>query len=229
MITCGVDNVNESNGLTPATRVANDVISDDFNSCQDKTFIELENDFKTYSSLTIGQGQIRLIPNVKRNIKAFVQWTKDQFRMELDPAMIPFPIMDMTSILRRHTTHEIFIRKLQSIADRAKPSSFTKNTKWEDWSATFLNFLHSISGRDCVPLSYVIRINDTPDPTPNVNFLDDYVAMAPLNGESFVLDSSEVHTYITNFIAGNSTAESKIQPHVSKQWTKGLHRSPFTL
>ena len=66
-----------------------------------------------------------------------------------------------------------------------------------------------------MPLSYVVRANDAPDPTPNLDFLDDYVAMAPLVGETFAVDSKEVHTYIVKFITGNHVAESKIQPRLT--------------
>lgn len=41
--------------------------------------------------------------------------------------------------------------------------------------------------------------------------MDDYVAMADLNGAAFEVDSAEVHTYLVKFISGNNTAESKIQ------------------
>ena len=37
--------------------------------------------------------------------------------------------------------------------------------------------------------------------------------MAPLSAATFAVESAEAHTYIVNFIAGNNTAESKIQAH----------------
>ena len=37
----------------------------------DKTFDEVDEDFSTYSDLTIAQGQMRFLPGTKRNIKAF--------------------------------------------------------------------------------------------------------------------------------------------------------------
>jgi hypothetical protein len=38
--------------------------------------------------------------------------------------------------------------------------------------------------------------------------------MAPLlEGEAFAIDSTGVHTYIVNFVAGNETAEAKLQAH----------------
>ena len=61
------------NGDTAAQRIADDIFDNDFLSCIDKDINEVEEDFKTYSNLTVNQGQIRLPPGTKRQIKAFVQ------------------------------------------------------------------------------------------------------------------------------------------------------------
>ena len=74
-----------------------------------------------------------------------------------------------------------------------------------------MNYLPCISGRDGVPLKYICRTNEDPDPTPHADFMDDYMSMAPLHGESFTIDASTVHTFIVNFISRNDTAEAKIQ------------------
>jgi hypothetical protein len=76
-----------------------------------------------------------------------------------------------------------------------------------------MNYLRSIPGRDGVPLKYVCRARDLPDPIPNVDFINDYVNMAPLHGEAFAIDATDVHTYLVNFVAGNETAEAKIQAY----------------
>ncbi len=55
------------------------------------------------------------------------------------------------------------------------------------------------------------RDNDEADHTPNKDFLDDYVAMAPLEGNSFAIDTVQVHTFLVSFASGNDTAEAKIQ------------------
>jgi hypothetical protein len=62
-------------------------------------------------------------------------------------------------------------------------------------------------------LRYICRENEAPDPTPNADFLDDYVNMAPLKGEAFTIDAADVHTYSVNFVAGNKTAEAKMQAY----------------
>ena len=208
---CGVDNVQIHQGMTRAARIAGDVFFDDFQSCMDKTMDELDSDFKTFSGLTAAQGQIRLLPGVKRSIKAFVQWTRDEIRLDRDPSLIAFPVAQTATLIRRHKSHAQFVAKAKTIVENAKPGPLNAKTKWEDWAPTFLNFLRSIPGRDGVPLKYICRENDAPDPTPNTDFLDDYVAMAPLAGEAFITDASEVMTYIVSFVAGNTTAESKIQ------------------
>ena len=39
--------------------------------------------------------------------------------------------------------------------------------------------------------------------------MDDYVAMATLKGDAFVIDTSEVHTFNVNFFSGNTMKEAK--------------------
>ena len=43
-----------------------------------------------------------------------------------------------------------------------------------------------------------------------------YIYCAPLVGEAFNSDASDVHTYIANFMAGNEVAETKLMPYVSE-------------
>ncbi|KAI2511632.1 hypothetical protein MHU86_2698 [Fragilaria crotonensis] len=35
--------------------------------------------------------------------------------------------------------------------------------------------------------------------------------MAPLEGDSYAIDTVQVHTFLVNFVSGNDTAEAKIQ------------------
>ena len=73
IILCGVNDATVFNGSTKAERIADDVFDDDFQSCMDKTIKELDEDLKSYSALTIGNGQIRLTPGNKRNIRGLMQ------------------------------------------------------------------------------------------------------------------------------------------------------------
>jgi hypothetical protein len=106
----------------------------------DKGFTELDYEFKTYSELTINQGQVRLLPGTKRNIKAFIQWVREERRLGRDPSTTEFPVADTPNlILRRHKTHAQFIKKSSTLSDAAKPGKFTNETKWTDWFPSFMN------------------------------------------------------------------------------------------
>ena len=79
MVICGVDTTLIFNGNNKAQSIATDVFSDDFQTCIDKTIEELDSDLKDYSQLTITQGQIRLSPATKKNIRAFLHWVNHKF------------------------------------------------------------------------------------------------------------------------------------------------------
>eukprot|EP00978_Attheya_sp_CCMP212_P011988 scaffold29703_cov31-Attheya_sp.AAC.1 len=212
MAACGVNDVDLFDGATASARMALDMFNDSFHSCMDKTFDEVDQDFKSYSSLTIAQGQIRLSPGIRTRIKAFIQWTRDELRLGRNPSNVPFPVQMTADYIRRYKTHLKFSRDQMTMADAAKPTKFEDTVKWSDWYPTLKNYLRLIPGRDGVPLSYVIRPNDHADATIHADFIDDDVSMAPLIGVAYTIDSAQVHTFITNLIAGNSTAEAKDEP-----------------
>ena len=212
---CGVNNVTQFGGRTQAQRIASEVFDDDFESCRFKSNEELKEDLKSYAGLTVAQGRIHTHPGVRRNIRAFIQWAKDRYRRSEDPTVTPFPVAQAAMLIKREQAHIKLVQKSESVMKTASPGQLTTEAKWSDWREVFLNFLRSIPGQDGVPLSYVVRTNDVPDPTPRPNFIDEYVAMAPLVGDSFIADSKEVHTYLVKFLKNNPTAESKIQTHLA--------------
>ena len=74
--------------------------------------------------------------------------------------------------------------------------------------------MRTIPGRDGVPLNYVLRESVQPDPTPQEDFMDEYVLMAPIErGEAYGIDTADVHTLLVKLIMGNETAEMKIKSH----------------
>ena len=87
---------------TQAERLASDLFSDDFHTCMDKTHGELDSDFKTYSDLTQAQGQIRITPGVKKNIKALVQWARDEYRLGRNPEFGRFSQADTQVLMKRY-------------------------------------------------------------------------------------------------------------------------------
>jgi hypothetical protein len=211
LVLCGVDNMTFYQQETPAARLAEGLFSNSFMKCMDKTMKDLKEDFEAYSTLTVAQGQIRLTPTVKNKIKAFIQWTRNQVRMGIDPGTLPFPVAESALLERQLATHELYVKQAKDATDTLKPKPFKGEVKWVDWKPTLVNFLHQLPGRDGVPLSYVVRDNDAADPMHRTNFLDMYVYNAPLNGEAYDLDSARVANVIQSLILGNTQAEAKIQ------------------
>ena len=216
LVLCGVSDVVDWNDQTHAQRIASDLFDDDFQSFMDKTFSALDEDWKTYSSVTQTNGQIRLLPGVKKNIRALVQWVRDRIRLGENPADTPFPVAEASAILRRYHTHKNWLDKAKEKATTTMPKVFKADMKWLDFRDSLRNFLRTQPGRNGVPLSSVIRESENPLIRNNVEFIDDYIDRATLEGEAFASDAAEVHGYIVNLIAGNATAENKILPYLSE-------------
>ena len=197
--------------LTDENTFATQIFMDNFTTCKYISNEDIDDTLKTFSILTITQGQIRLLPASKKNIKAFTQWTKAQFWLGINPTTLAFPVDTTAELLRRFKTHKCFAARSDAIAFAAKPDKLTKDTKWEYWAPYLLNYFRAIPGRDGVPLKYIVRANKLPDTTSNSNFLDDYIMNAPLTEQAFTIDAEEVHTLIVNLITQNDEAESIIK------------------
>ena len=148
MITCNVNNVILFQGFTQAQRLSADVFDDDFHTCMDKTTDEHDEDFKSYLILALANGQIRLNPAVKRNIRAFMQWSRDMIRTGRDPPTITFPVADAADLIRSYKTHIAYVKKSKTVIETATPAQFTSTTLWVDWYPTFINFLRAIPGHN---------------------------------------------------------------------------------
>lgn len=194
-----------------ARRVATDLFSNSFEMVKDKTIAELDEDLKAYSDLPAANGRIRFAPAIRTAIKAFIYWVQHEFRMSRDPTTTAFAINEVAGIMTRARTLERFIGNKKLMGEVAKPEKFTSETKWSEWESTLVGYLRALPGRDGVPLAYIVRSNEQPDPTPQTDFLDEYVACAPFTGEAYNVDNMEVATLIKSFLVGNTEAETKIQ------------------
>ena len=106
---CGVLNDTANvlfNVADESTRIAADVFNDNFATCMDLSFADLEENWRTYSGLSVTEGRIRLRPGTKVNIKALVQWVRDCIRVGADPTAVPFPINNRDDLMNRYNTHK---------------------------------------------------------------------------------------------------------------------------
>ena len=141
LIACGMDNVALFLEGMQAQRFADDIFDGTFASCMDVTFRDLDDHFKTYSDLTVAQGQIRIRPGTRKNIKAFVQWTRDELSLGRNPSLIPFPVDQVGDLIRRYKTHEKFQTDSKTLSEASKPDKFQESMKWNDWKPTFHNYI----------------------------------------------------------------------------------------
>ena len=214
LIASGISNEDGVTGVgsrSNVDRISDDVFGGRFSTARDLSYKDLEADFKTYADLTVAEGRIRLTVRQKKNLRAFLQWTKDEYRYGRDPSLTAFPIVQVEDLIRRNKMYEVFTEKSKDLSSAAEPDKFKSNTKWNDWKPTFLNYPRLIPGRNCIPLSYVCRKKDGPDPTPQTDFLEEYVNMAPLIGDAYEMDNFEVRMYLMKFITDIEMAEATVQ------------------
>ena len=134
LVLCGVPNAGVYfNSNSHAERISAEVLDDNLRTCMDKSIASLEDDWKTFSSLTVNQGQIRLRPGVKKNIRALTHWARDEIRMGRDPNNTPFPIGQVADLIQRQTTYDRWEKKASDMTKIAKPKQFGEKVKWMDW------------------------------------------------------------------------------------------------
>jgi hypothetical protein len=65
----------------------------------------------------------------------------------------------------------------------ADPGKFKDERKWPEWQKAFVNYLSIIPGVFRVPLAYVVREDEEPNPEAEyLNFTEKVIASAPLYG-----------------------------------------------
>src|SRR5210317_2647115 len=147
---------------------------------------------------------------MKKKIKGFIQWTRDELRMGREPKTTAYPVTDLRKQEVRMKTHQEFVKTSDTLSEAAKPKEFTNDSKWDDWEPIFSKYLRCLVGRNGVPLSYVIRDHEAGDPTPHEDFLQMYINMAPLNGDAYVIDNGRVLTLLLKFVKSNDLADGAI-------------------
>ena len=99
----------------------------------DKTYVELDDDLKSYSTLTAAHGQIRIPTGHNKNIKAFIQWTKDQIRLGIESITVRFPVANASDFIKIYKHHDACVKKSKTITELEKPDKFTDKLKCIKW------------------------------------------------------------------------------------------------
>ena len=67
MFDCGTTDAALFDGDTKSTRIYTELFNDNFTLCMDKTYVEIDDDLKSYSTLTAAHGKIRIAHGHKKN------------------------------------------------------------------------------------------------------------------------------------------------------------------
>ena len=150
---------------------------------------------------------------------SMMHWTQDHQRCSEDPDLNDIANADEFKQALLVSTQRASLRKtdaeqVDTISKAADPGKFKDEKQWPDWEPAFVNYLSTIPGVRGVPLSYVVRENETPDH--ETDFGNDFtarsIACAPLNDSSFRADARKVHQLLMKFLVAQS----------AEQWIKDL-------
>jgi len=81
------------------------------------------------------------------------------------------------------------------------PEKFKKDTRWREFRDSFMTYLHGKKGQDNMPLAYVIRDHD--DPQPDAAYSDEHartIGTLHLTGAAFALDNGAVFDSLKSYI-----------------------------
>ena len=102
MFDCGIIDAELFDGDMKASRIATELFNNDFTLCMDKMYVKLYDDLKSYSTLTASHDKIRITPGHKKNIKAFIQWTRDQIRLGIYSITVRFLVVNSSDFIKRY-------------------------------------------------------------------------------------------------------------------------------
>ena len=125
-------------GDIQAEWISSELFDDDFMSCMDEMMSELDEALKSYSVLTVVNGQMN--PCQKKNIIGLIQSTRDQYRTGMDPTEAIYLVANIANHIKRYTNHEAYVKKATNLAETAKPEQFTEKIKLIHWFPTLINF-----------------------------------------------------------------------------------------
>ena len=130
MFDCGITDDVLFYRNTKVSRSAAELFDDNFTPYVDKTYVEIDDELKSFSTLTTTHVQISQTPGHKKNIKAFIQCMRDQIRLGIDPITVRFLVANDSDFIKRYKHHDAYVKEFKTITETAKPENFTEKLKW---------------------------------------------------------------------------------------------------
>lgn len=192
---------------------------DDLAGMKEKDIRELAD---SYSRRTVADGRTIFGLRKTRYLIGLVHWVQDFARIGETPSLNGIEDAASFRVVLDTASYRADVRKVEkdqsdTVSKAADPGKFKNERKWPEWEPAFVNYLSTLPGVNGVPLSYVVREKEVPDPgTEYGSFNEQAVACAPLTGPTFQADSRKVHQLLKSFLQ-TETAEQWIQPLARRQ------------
>ena len=175
----------------------------DFRYLVEKDIRDMADEFR---KRTVVNGRIVLGLERTKKLTGVMHWVQDCFRASNIPSHMNFNKEALYQALSLAQVRESDIELVTANSKAADPGKFKDERKWPEWEKSFGNYLSIIPGVNGVPLSYVVREIEDPDPdTVYTSFNERMIGRAPLIGQYFVADSRRVHQLLTGYLQGENT------------------------
>jgi len=191
----------------------NIIIRDCFSDFRDLVRLDekdISNMIKDLGGRTAAGGRLNLGTKKSKLMTGMLHWAKDFGRVSEKPSIEGMSQATFLDELDRAIDRADYRhRASEQLSTRAKesdPGPLKSERDWKDWEQKFTNYAGCHFGSAGVPLSYVIRKNDDPDPSANdFKFVARTIACAPLSGTAYEHDSLQVHEMLVNFTTGQAS------------------------
>jgi hypothetical protein len=152
-----------------------------------------------------------------KNIKATIDWVKDQDRVNKTPSIAYLNEESFIDAIRESAKREVIREAAKENAENlekeASPGKLTGEKVWDKWKAGLENQLFMLYGVNGVPLVYVIRENEEPEEGKvYTSFTQECVEKCRLTGQEFSEVAKYVHNIILSLVDGED-AEQWIKEH----------------
>ena len=175
---------------------------------------------ESYGKRTVADGKFIFGLQRTKRLKAMIHWVQDFERVSEAPTtagLVQNSFREqLVTAANRAEIRKIEAASSASVSSKASPGKLKDKRKWNNWVVGLENMFSSIPGVRGVPLIYVIRDNENPEPDGHDTFVQKCIACAPLNGPHFEADARRVHQLITSFVQGE-TSEQWIKMNAQKQ------------
>jgi len=170
-------------------------------------YTDIDSFMKKLQALPPERGGVRLGHMHVLRLKAFLYWLKNQSRRGID-------LYDPREDFGQYELHES-IKALETYEDleKAKDSKTTAPDKfqphslrgWTSFNRDLQNYLASIRGLSGIPLSYVIRKEESSNVAPlGEDGVEELIRLAPLSGTAYLEDKKRVYRIIRDAVSGTN-------------------------